>query len=765
MDISNTPYWVFEFLKVLCGYLLVGFLWPRFVFAGRLRGKSVIYQFSFCVSVQMVLINTVVLGLGLLHILNAWTVRTVFYGVPLAVLYRRLHITEEKVEDAFRVITFARSKLLLRRLGRAAARRMKLLWRAVQAHPLDYLALGIVVVYALVYFSWGAFQNTSYGYGDQYVHHAWIQGLIQGEIFLDGVYPAGMHCMLYAIHTLLGVSLYNLLLFFGCIQCILFLAASYCLLRELFHWRFTPIFVLAGFVLLEANGSLQGMSRLQWTLPLEFALAPQMICLLYLIRYLRYGGKKVEKGKFAGYIAGDELLVFMLALAAMLAAHFHAAMMAFLMCLMVALFYLKRTFSKERFLSLVLAVLCGAFIALAPMAAALASGIPMQASLNWALGIIGGETDTERRSSQLEELNEELARNETGVSGEVEARTAFAVKVFRRAYTEILDPSWAVPLLILMAVVTLGGAALKLAMQFPPFRCCWFVRTGLTRLWLDNYFLLTGLSFIMTFLYILPYVGLPELVVAARLVTTMRMLFFAAAAIPLDFLFALLSLRLKNPALNLLSAFCLTLICLWAVMGENYHHFLYYELTRYRAEVAVMNHIIQNYPKDEFTVVSPTDGLYHVIAYGRHEELVDFLHKAADGRYFIPTEHVFIFIEKKPLVYAQNHIAQGPAFLGRPDNRDQYVQFGRPWSVAPTITATEISPEAAREDLGEYNKPFDYYRYDRTVVESKAYAWCQRFAELYPSEVDIYYEDDSFVCYYFRQEPNAPYDLAIGYGE
>ena len=215
MDIFNTPYWVFEFLKVLCGYLLVGFLWPRFVFAGRLRGKSVIYQFGFCVSVQMVLINTVVRGLGLLHILNAWTVRTVFYGVPLAVLYRRLHITEEKVEDAFRVITFARSKLLLRRLGRATARRMKLLWRTVQAHPLDYLALGIVVVYALVYFSWGAFQNTSYGYGDQYVHHAWIQGLIQGEIFLDGVYPAGMHCMLYAIHTLLGVSLYNLLLFFG----------------------------------------------------------------------------------------------------------------------------------------------------------------------------------------------------------------------------------------------------------------------------------------------------------------------------------------------------------------------------------------------------------------------------------------------------------------------------------------------------------------------------------------------------------------------
>ena len=244
MDIINTPYWVLEFLKVLCGYLLVGILWPRFVFAGHLRGKSLIYQFSFCVSAQIVLINTVVLGLGLLHILNAWTVRAVFYGVPLAVLWRRLHITEEKLEDTFRTITVVRSKLLLRRMGRAVFRRVKLLWRTVQAHPLDYFFLGAIVVYALVYFSWGTFQNTAYGFGDQYVHHSWIYGLMQGKIFLNGIYPAGMHCMLYAIHTLLGVKVYSLVLFFGCVQCVLFFGASYCLLRELFRWRFTPILVL-----------------------------------------------------------------------------------------------------------------------------------------------------------------------------------------------------------------------------------------------------------------------------------------------------------------------------------------------------------------------------------------------------------------------------------------------------------------------------------------------------------------------------------------
>lgn len=766
MDIINTPYWVLEFLKVLCGYLLVGFLWPRFVFAKRLRGKSVIYQFSFCVTVQMVLINTVVLGLGLLHILNAWTVRAVFYGIPLTVLYRRLHITEKKMEDVFRLITFTRSKLLVRRMGHAAVRRGKMLWRVVCSRPLDFFALGAVVVYALVYFSWGAFQNTSYGFGDQYVHHSWIYGLMQGKIFLDGIYPAGMHCMLYAIHVLLGVSVYSLLLFFGSIQSVVFLISSYCLLRELFHWRFTPVFVLAGFVLLNANGSISGMARLQWTLPLEFALAPQMIGLLYLIRYLRYDGKKVEKGRFAGCIVGEELLVFTLALAAMLASHFHAAMMAFFLCLVVVVFHLKRTFSRDRFLSLALAVLCGAFIALAPMAGALASGIPMQASLNWALGIIGGEADKERRVSQLDELDERLAENEDGFSGRMETLAAFGVKVFRLAYTELLDERWDAPLLALMALTVVGGAVLKLALLLPPFRLCWVKRVGLDRLWLGKYLLLAGLSFVMVFMYILPYLGLPELVVATRLITTTRMFFFAVAAIPLDFLFMLLSLCVKkNAVLGALSALCLALICLWAAMGENYHNFLYYELTRYRAEVAVMNHIIHNYPQYSYTVVSPTDGLYHMIEYGRHEELVDFLRNTRDRRYFIPTEHVFIFIEKRPLVYAQNHIAQGPAFLGASIEQDQYALFGRVWSIAPTVAATEISLEAAREDLGEYRTAFDYYRFNRTVVESKAYDWCQRFAQLYPNELTVYYEDEDFVCYYFRQEPYAPYDLAIGYEE
>ena len=88
--------------------------------------------------------------------------------------------------------------------------------------------------------------------------------------------------------------------------------------------------------------------------------------------------------------------------------------------------------------------------------------------------------------------------------------------------------------------------------------------------------------------------------------------------------------------------------------------------------------------------------------------------------------------------------------------------FSSVWSQHPTVTAGEISLEAAQSGLGEFKAPFDYYRFNSPVVESKVYYWCQRFAELYPGEIKIYYEDEDFVCYYFQQEPDAPYDLAIG---
>lgn len=752
MDIINTPYWILEFLKVLFGFLLLGFAWPRFVFAGHLRGKSLIYQFGFCVTTQVVLVNTVVLCLGLFHILNVWTVRAIFYGIPLALLVKRLNLTEEQAVAAARAEVFTRPRLMLKRLRHTLAGKLREAWRRVRPHWLECLALAAVAVYALIYFSWGAFQNTSYSYPDQYVHHSWIYGLIGGTIFPNGIYPEAMHCLLYAIHTLLGMEVYSLLLFGGSIQTILFLVACYALFQEIFRWRFTSVFVLTVFVLLgtDSVGVLGGMSRLQGALPLELALTGQMLCVLFLVRYLRGEGPGVESGKKPKLIWNGDLFVFMMSLTMILVAHFHPVITAFVLCVVAVAFHVKRVFSRERFLPLAAAVLCGVSIALAPMGAALVAGRPAEQSIGWALGVISGED----RESQAGALDEALEDEDSGdMAGRAGKWASFTLRMVRRAYSELLGEKWVEPFLILMAVVVAVGAVQLL---FLPFRLRWIRDAGLDQLWLGGYLFLAVLSFSMILMYIMPYLGLPELVPGPRLIATERILLFAVAAIPLDFAFYLLMRWLKGRVLQVLSLACMAAICVWASTEENYHGYLYCDLTRYRAEVETMTHIIQHYPKYSYTIVSPVDGLYHVIEYGWHEELLDFMLKSTGDRYFIPTEYVFIFLEKKPLEYAQIHYASGPSWLAV---KKKPFAFG---SQHPAVIAGEVSLEAAQSDLGEFEKPSDYYKRSRSVVESRVYYWCQRFEELYPNELKVYYEDEDFVCYYFQQEPEAPYDLAIG---
>ena len=63
--------------------------------------------------------------------------------------------------------------------------------------------------------------------------------------------------------------------------------------------------------------------------------------------------------------------------------------------------------------------------------------------------------------------------------------------------------------------------------------------------------------------------------------------------------------------------------------------------------------------------------------------------------------------------------------------------------------------------MSEYaNASWGLYMSGRTILESKAYEWCQRFAQKYPSELKVYYEDNDFICYYFKQDVEMPYNLA-----
>ena len=222
--------------------------------------------------------------------------------------------------------------------------------------------------------------------------------------------------------------------------------------------------------------------------------------------------------------------------------------------------------------------------------------------------------------------------------------------------------------------------------------------------------------------------------------------------------------------LRLLSLLSVLGIYEMAVITGSFRGLLYYELSRYEPAAAVTESIIETLPRYSYTIISPTDELYPVIQYGWHEELLTFLEGCGKGKYTVPSEYVFIYVEKKPLFYAQLHFFEGPSWMGGENYGTLFKEMcsrgylDNAVSQSPEILTSEISAEAADMELSEYKTAWEMYTQpeNRTVLESKAYEWCRRFAEEHPSVLNIYYEDDSFVCYYFRQDAGKPpYELGL----
>lgn len=755
----------------MVSYLLLTFLWPHVVFGQHLREKSPVYRFSFCVTVQTVLANTVVLGLGLLHILNHWVVCIAFYSPLVVILGKRGLEILKKNEAILRSSPSNLFTAIVRRSFFYEKKRMIQQFAIIRPHFLEYVLLGIISIYSLIYFSWGAFQTTSYGFGDLYVHHSWTYGLTQGTIFANGVYPEAMHCVLYVIHALLGIPLFSVFLFFGSIQSTLFLISAYCFLRELLQWRYTPIFILAAIVLLEVDsgGELNGIVRLQWALPREFSLTLQMLCVLFFLRYLR--SKERATKKSSPFIWNRQLFIFMMALAGIIASHFYSLIMAFFMCVVILLLHLREVFSKERFVPLVAAVLSGLLIAGTPMVAAFLSGIPLENSLIWGINIINGtNVYDESRLAEAEDEDENAGTDTyeqtASLPEKIRDKASFIMNGLYHGYSDLTGLPQAAFYIRLTLLIALLYPLLRLSLRHLPIpleKLKKFLQV--MQPWFFGYLHLALLSVIIIILYAAPYLKLPEIIVGDRLSSTAEIFLYAILIIPVDTLFAFFAISSNELILHTISFVSFMVFCIWGISGRNYHGYLYQELSRYKSEVAVTIDIIEKYPKFQYTIVAPTDALYHVIEHGRHEELLNFVTQTAEDRYYIPTKYVFIYIEKHPLQYAQRYFLEGPSWLAS----EKYLPLLQlPNSVqSPNILSSNISMKAASKELDTSSVYTPFLLYNglgtRTIIESKAYYWCQRFAELYPHEMSVYYEDDDFVCYYFEQEPHSPYNLAIDY--
>ena len=727
-------YEAMEYGKVLLGYVLLMLVGPSVVFYKHLQHKPLVYRFGFCAASAPVCLNALILVLGLLHVLSMELTALILAGVFLLSVVRLLR-AGRRVPPAL-----CGQAEPVRIEGRPLSR----IWNALRGEDAVCAGLWVLtLLFGAVYFTYSAFQVSCYGFGDLYVHHSWIYGLMEGTVYKGGIYPQAMHCFVYCLRALFGISVFSGLRFLQCVHVVVFLLSAGCLLREIFRWRYTPVLTLLLFLTLDVKGAdmITSMSRLQWSLPMEFGLPYVFLCALFLIRYVK---GTLEAG--GACWKNENLLGFFLALTATLSTHYFTVIMAFLVCAPAALCAFRKVFHPKRLLPLLAAAVCGLLIASAPVAWALAGGTPFEASIHWAVSTLSGE---KARESQALLESSDVAETET-------APEEASGGIYQNGYARLYGKGRGALLL------GLSGLSLALCLAGRVRKAGWAKGAGY------GYLPMLLMSGVYIVTYAMPYMGLPQLITEGRFSAVGHPLTLASALIPLDIGGTLAGERWGGKPLRRLAVLAAVGIYASVRLSGNYHGFLFYELSRYSSAVTLTREIIEDFQPDTYGIVSTTDELYQIIETGAHIEWLRFLEEVEKEEYRLWTEHLFFYVEKKPLYYAQLYFMEGPSWLGEEiypaASRVEYETLHPTWRVsqAPDVIASEISPDRAERTITERNDWLKYTRLEnREVVESRAYEECLRLMEAYPDRMEVYYEDESFICFHLRQDLENPCGLAV----
>lgn len=732
-----------ESMKVLAAYAALLYIWPSIIFRRRLKGTGLTFRFAFCSTVQIVLLNGAVLGLGLLHILNVWVVRAAFWGalavsagIPLLKRKRNEHRTKARSVKNLMMVNCGWKIFLVHKIEKPLGF-VKKEWQNYKGRLPEYFILTVILLFGMAFFSNGAFQESSYGCMDQYTHHTWILGLLEGKAFSGGIYPEAMHCFIYGMHSIFGVKLYSCILFLAGIHISVFILAAYCLMKEIFQCSCASLPVLAAWLVFDGIGAkaLESMSRLTWTLPQEFGLYLVFLCPLFLIRFFR------KREDIKRWYRDENLLVFMLGVGAAVSLHFYVLILVFFSCIPVVFVYFRRIWPVKRLISLVLAALRGLEAGLLPMLAAYALGGELEGSLQWGFHTLQGASEDSAKSY----IGESLLYNGNFFKG-----------MYKKGYVSLFGEEYAFLIVIF---------SLLLFLICGIYVC--FLRNGKNqgrkRLppadMLEGYACITAASFVFVLLYAAPFLGLPEFVVIDRTTAVTQMTAWALAGTAADFLLFSAGTRLGRKMTAAAGALCGLIYC--CAYLTNFHENTYWWLRRYPSAVFVTDKIEKNFPGDRRTIVSMLDEQYQMEE-GAHEELLSFVQGTeGEDEYFLSTEYIFLYVEKHPILRGQVHFLTGPSWLVE-DNGTVYEGLWNQ-SQCPEILCENVSRIEAREIC--FYSPEMIENYDdlklRRAVCSKAYYWCRDFAGRYPAETNIYYEDEDFVCYVIHQNPDVPLNLAL----
>lgn len=723
-----------QILGIMAAYLGVTLLPAWLLLRKRCREMpgAAMRFLAYCMAGNFYIMNLVFL-LQLFHISNRLTLTAgtlLPLLVPLVRRRRDLLLRLEQMLGKLKTLLgretgkktlFIRIGRKLKKLSSGEAGR----WTA--AHGPELLLISGVVL--LVFYMYGSNAVQVYGYvsSDMVLHNYWVNEMVRNNIFADGVYPFGMHCMFYYLHAVFGVPVYVLFRLFGVVQTLMVHLVMLAFLRTVCRSRYAPYVGMAAYMLTDRFYE-YAYYRYYASLPQEFGMLFIFPAACFAVAFLRETNVKSRRAK-------QYLALFAVSVSMTLAVHFYGTIIAGLFCVGIAVGFAFRCFRWRYLWRIALAGMTGLLLAVLPMAAAYATGTPLQYSLNWGMSIIAsdgeGDTAEEAPGTAAEGADPDESADEKAAPA---AKPDFSLRAKAAMRAVLNDIEYYVthgqPAMARFLVGSIG-ALLLLGVLWMILR-----KYEYGAVLLSVGVFMAELCLVQSAITL----GIPQVVEVSRHAMYFAYGFAAVWSLCADgVLFLLFGERrqIDLGGLGALAAVCAAV----GVTGIRTPVLLSaYETNG--AMICLNNILRENKEGDTWTICSANDERWMVYEYGRHYELITFLRDMADMEkgpvITIPTSTVYFFVEKIPVLYLD------------------YINTVRPEKA--------VSLEGAEKPLSAAGGIQPYIEDERWVTMSHMYCWAQEFRRLYPNEMEVYYESDDFICYRVRQEGYNLYNFAIDYG-
>lgn len=765
---------VIQFIELLIGFLGFTVGLPALVFYKKVKHFQASVRFLIYFVIGNFYIINLVQVLELVYV--SYRITLILFTI-LPVIIAVIKIYKIPVWSYIKKIESELYHYILRELGfRSFLRhRLKEMCKAFKfllrqaVRLLKELWLDLPFLCILIYLIWkicgdGILNNWGYGASDVPVHNYWINGLVENKLYIAGIYPMGMHCMLYYLATVLNIPVYVTLRLFWLVQYSMIVFMLLLFLKGFCKTRFLPHLGVIGFVGLKYFVGIS-YSRFGATLPQEFGMLYILPAIYFLLEYFKTRKAELENGENKIRCCSSwNLLGFAMSFSLTLSSHFYDSIIAGIICVGIAIGYSAWIWRKGYLFRIIVSGVLGVLMALLPMAVAFLTGKELQGSMYWAMSIIGLKDYTVLvfRIICLIVVAITLAGILFLVRGMKRKTISFTEnRPIRTDAKAILILFGVLGLLLLAATLFVGWNYKETIL--------WGYEQHVIGL-PNTKWLLYGAVIVLIIGIIQRYLGqkmngaiilsmfIAELLLGLILVSgnigwpmlmePYRVCIYAAYLIPVIVIVTvdgIVNLLCFNHFLRfqrviafgiatVLLGYSTKLDLLKAPFGGG-------QLEMNEAIFCTTNILKDNKGKNNmWTIISANDELRMVELYGRHTETLTFLQEMEfwnqNKEVVIPTERVYFYIEKKPLNYAGGYNGEIP----------------------------EISEKQAKKALSQGAEMDAYSGKNRSVTMSRMYYWAQEFQKLYPNEFKVYFEDENFVCYYIEQNVYRLYNFAIDYG-